>query len=426
MTAEVAILNKQGIALAADSAVTVRSGHKDIKTYNSANKLFSLQKQHSVGFMVYNISSFMGIPWETIIKSFKDYIGGQTLKTLGDYGDSFIAYICQDKRYKIEELEEGLVIATLDEWLKGIMISLKLKMQQDDGSSKDNTNDYEDLFCMLINQRKEHIQETFENKLLDISYADYLKGFGEILTDTILTRVKSFLPQEISLSKDIMDNLLELSFEAITSEFYSSSYTGIVIAGFGEDDIFPSLVEFQIEGFICGKLKYSIQNNANVSYQKTPNEATSHITAFAQYEMVQTFLNGIDPNMEKYMVQHFQKAIDEFPVHLQKELEISFDERETDLLSDMQQEIFNETIKDIQTFKKNEYILPVLNISDSLPQEELAEMAETLVHLTSFKRRVSNVEETVGGPIDVAIITKGDGFVWVKRKELFRPEINNY
>ena len=32
--------------------------------------------------------------------------------------------------------------------------------------------------------------------------------------------------------------------------------------------------------------------------------------------------------------------------------------------------------------------------------------------------------ETVGGPIDVAVITKGDGFVWVKRKHYFEAEYN--
>lgn len=47
-------------------------------------------------------------------------------------------------------------------------------------------------------------------------------------------------------------------------------------------------------------------------------------------------------------------------------------------------------------------------------KEELATVAETLVNLTSFKRRVSLDKETVGGPIDVAVISKGDGFIWEK------------
>ena len=59
-----------------------------------------------------------------------------------------------------------------------------------------------------------------------------------------------------------------------------------------------------------------------------------------------------------------------------------------------------------------------------LPKDQLAVMAETLVSLTSFKRQMSRDAETVGGDADVAVITKGDGFVWVKRKQYFPAELN--
>jgi hypothetical protein len=52
MTTEVAIINKEAIALAADSAVTVKISD-DTKIYNSANKLFALSKFHPVGIMIY-------------------------------------------------------------------------------------------------------------------------------------------------------------------------------------------------------------------------------------------------------------------------------------------------------------------------------------------------------------------------------------
>jgi hypothetical protein len=32
--------------------------------------------------------------------------------------------------------------------------------------------------------------------------------------------------------------------------------------------------------------------------------------------------------------------------------------------------------------------------------------------------------ETVGGAVDVAVISKGDGFIWIKRKHYFKPELN--
>lgn len=45
------------------------------------------------------------------------------------------------------------------------------------------------------------------------------------------------------------------------------------------------------------------------------------------------------------------------------------------------------------------------------PKQDLAVMAENMISLTSFKRRVSLDVETVSGSIDVAVIFKGDGFV---------------
>lgn len=62
-----------------------------------------------------------------------------------------------------------------------------------------------------------------------------------------------------------------------------------------------------------------------------------------------------------------------------------------------------------------------------MSKEDLADMAESLVKMTGLKRRVTTDEESVGGPVDVAVITKVDGFVWIKRKHYFEPELNpNY
>lgn len=60
------------------------------------------------------------------------------------------------------------------------------------------------------------------------------------------------------------------------------------------------------------------------------------------------------------------------------------------------------------------------------PKEELAQMAETLVHLTFFRRQLSIdlYSQSVGGPIDVDLITKGDGFIWIRRKFYFHKELN--
>ena len=92
----------------------------------------------------------------------------------------------------------------------------------------------------------------------------------------------------------------------------------------------------------------------------------------------------------------------------------------------MSDKIVDFFLKQFQEITIEKHISPVLNAVGSLSKEDLAELAESLINLTYLKRRISfqEEEESVGGPIDVAIITKGDGFIWVKRKHYFNLEKN--
>ena len=64
----------------------------------------------------------------------------------------------------------------------------------------------------------------------------------------------------------------------------------------------------------------------------------------------------------------------------------------------------------------------ILEIVELLPKQELALLAENLLSVTALARRVSSSEETVGWPIDVAVISKGEGFVWIKKKNHYENE----
>ncbi|MDR1306962.1 MAG: hypothetical protein LBK74_05270, partial [Treponema sp.] len=101
MTAEVAIMNIQGIALAADSAVTLGTG----KTYNSADKLFALSKYHPVGIMIYSSASIMGIEWEIIIKTYRDFLGKKSFDTLSEYAGDFINYLSKFPYFTDEQMK---------------------------------------------------------------------------------------------------------------------------------------------------------------------------------------------------------------------------------------------------------------------------------------------------------------------------------
>ena len=59
-----------------------------------------------------------------------------------------------------------------------------------------------------------------------------------------------------------------------------------------------------------------------------------------------------------------------------------------------------------------------------MPKRDVIELAEALVSITAVERKASSEQATVGGPIDVAFITKHEGFVWVKRKHYFDGSLN--
>ena len=88
MTAIVAVLNKHAVAIAADSAVTMGNTHKVV---NSANKIFTLSKYEPVAIMTYNNASFMGVPWDIIIKKYRQTLDHKSFCDLNDYIDDFFS-----------------------------------------------------------------------------------------------------------------------------------------------------------------------------------------------------------------------------------------------------------------------------------------------------------------------------------------------
>jgi hypothetical protein len=104
MTAIVGVLNRQGAAFAADSAATHSKTHK---ITNHANKILTLSKYHPVGIALYNDLSFFGVPWETIIKSFRKQLDETSYDTLPEYIDAFWTYLKTEIIARWPSIQEG-------------------------------------------------------------------------------------------------------------------------------------------------------------------------------------------------------------------------------------------------------------------------------------------------------------------------------
>ena len=52
---------------------------------------------------------------------------------------------------------------------------------------------------------------------------------------------------------------------------------------------------------------------------------------------------------------------------------------------------------------------------------KMASLAENLIKATELRKKIMNEAEEVGGLIDLAVITKNDGFQWLNRKSWYDP-----
>jgi hypothetical protein len=89
VTTEIAIMNRQAIALAADSAVTI--GRQCV--WKNANKLFSLAPFNDIAIMANGSGEFVGFPWETIIKSYRLKIRRRVFPTVDACAKDFISFL---------------------------------------------------------------------------------------------------------------------------------------------------------------------------------------------------------------------------------------------------------------------------------------------------------------------------------------------
>lgn len=89
MTTEVIMMNRYGVALAVDSALTVEG----TKVYSTAKKIFPLGSNHEVAVMVYGRGHLMNVPWPVLISTFKNYVPQEPLSPIKQYVELFIDYM---------------------------------------------------------------------------------------------------------------------------------------------------------------------------------------------------------------------------------------------------------------------------------------------------------------------------------------------
>jgi hypothetical protein len=372
MTTVVGILNKHAVALAADSAVTI-GGNGGRKIFNKANKVFTLSKRHPVGIMIYNSASFMATPWEIIIKVYRKQLEERSFPTLKDYGLDFIEFLRSKQFYTSGEMQISFLETFALEIINSVLNDVaKQQRELIDKPSEESRKKFlealehgVDALIGIWGAKTEFCTEF-------IAYT--FEMFSEY-SNQLFDKINQFRFTEngIAISAGLLLKIKQLVFSILRAKEELSNYTGLIFSGFGEDEIYPQLMPINISMVVNDRLRFYVNEERLASISNDNNGA---VCPFAQTDVINTILTGIDPSLDDIYLNNFNALFQKYNAAILGSIGTTNPLLTEQIRNLNTAAIVNEFSILNQEIKRKNYIIPLMNAVSNLAKEDLAEMAE--------------------------------------------------
>ncbi|HEY8809230.1 MAG TPA: hypothetical protein VIM28_04325 [Solirubrobacterales bacterium] len=371
-------MNSGGVALATDSAVTIPQGRL-MKHYRGACKLVASHAKAPIAMLWYGSPDYLGVPWEVIVKSYRD--GRETtFPKLGDYAEDFLDYVETD----VPSWALGVGDLPASVLARGLIERVEKKLARQEVQAAEAVE-------QGIGEWKK--AQAPRARVLDdavVASCPQLLEWLEVELDR-LDEIDGKLPDS---AREQLGKAARSAWSHLSA--HEPLHTGLVFAGFGDHDRLPAMRSYLI-GVPAERNRRWLEGIKAAVSSATP----AVIVPFAQNDQVKLFMEGLHPDLRKML----DGLIEEVSDH-------------ADLGS------IGAKMKD----QLNQYIdeqgKPVVDAVRFLPKADLAEFARAVIAFTALRLRMSMAPETVGEPIDVAIVSRSEGVVWVHRSHYFPPELN--
>lgn len=422
MTAIVGILNKRGAVMAADSAVTVTNGDRT-KIYNTATKIFRMSLENPVGVMIFSSSEFIGTPWDVIFKLYRDTRGKQSFNTLEEYAKNFVDFLSAENYFSSVKSQKDYFISELSKFYYTIRDEVLDDYQSkiDNMTEEASEVDSDVILRSMLESKLKYAAELYSEKGINPEFEDYtidnLRSYGNENFKELME-----LCEEDSMPIDLRQQWEESFLAYIRSQNYYKG-SGIVFVGYGSKDIYPSILPIYISGAFDHRLRYYFDVD---SAESVTTDDRAFICPFAQTDVMMTLMKGVAPDLFEVIDSQHEKSMQKVKDDIVGKLaEANVPQDVIDMVVESTlDKIQEEFQKKVLDYIQEEYIDGIIDAVDSFSIDDMANMGESLVSVTNLQRHISSSDESVGGPIDVAVITRSEGFIWIKHKDWFRQELN--
>jgi hypothetical protein len=413
MTSEIAVMNQRAVALAADSAVTLIDGGT-IVVRNDQRKLFNLQNGHPIGVMFFGVADLMGHPWEHLIEHYQKKKRAQFSK-VSDYAASFTGMI--------DNLEEFFPRARQKDEYRRLLASVfryifHLAQFMRESADDDGARQSDAAILAAAIERVWRDYQTTEDGSPRADLACFPKEFGRKVASEYADQIDEMLAyafQEFPLGLQTAQQLRDIAIFAVVKDLFLEDVTGLVFAGFGKDERYPVVVTYLLSAIVGGYAK-----RAQASIDAIDSDVRSRIRVFADSEVTNAFIRGIDFNLERRLYGGFRMMLHGLVDQILDAVPGLDSGSREGVRQRFQQnfvpQYFSAFRGMITDYQQEAFINPILRVLEIAGRKELADTARELVTLNIFKKRIMAQKETVGGAVDVAVISRDDGFQWSSRQ----------
>jgi hypothetical protein len=394
--------------------MTLRLGN-NAKIINSVDKLFQLGEGLPVGVMIYSSPSILSVPWETVISEYRSRATNKRQDTLEDYATDFFRFVQRNRVLFPAQSQEAHILQNATLFCEHLKSLMQVSVFESFAHGNNSRSKNPDIPALLKEALIEMDNIAKQSSAVGKTPRDFKKKLKDRYSKKIEEIQKATL-DGIPLNAKIRRKITSLYLELLLGSGFGGPATGIVFAGFGEKDTYPALLEYRAQGVVQNRLIHGLEQRAEVGKQ-----ASSFVIPFAQQGEVATFMDGISPDLKSEIAKILPGLCEHVAVHaLKSPSGRAASKARQKRAREFASRCSDAALQSLENKIANTSSSSVMVMVDSLPKTELAYTAEALVNLTKFKRKISNQLETVGGPVDVAVITKGNGFEWIKNKHLSR------
>jgi hypothetical protein len=412
MTSEIAVMNQRAVAIAADSAVTLIDGGT-VVVRNDQRKLYNLLEGRPVGVMFFGVADIMGHPWDRLIEHYQKKVKPKEFAHLGDYAASFTGMLDNLNEFFPADRQKDDYKRLLASVFRYIFHLAQYLRETGDATVSD-TAILEESVARIWHDYQFHDDGSPRAEL-----ACFPQGFGATVMreyGDVIDELVSYGFSPFALSKDAVQKLRDIGVFCVVKDLFLEDVTGLVFSGFGGDDRYPVVVTYLLSAIVGGIVK-----RAQASVDVIDTEIRSKIRMFADSEVTHAFIRGIDYGLERRVYGAMRMMLHSVVDQVVGAFPQADAEQREDIRRRFQGELVPQYLDAfrgmIGDYQQQAYINPVLRVLEIAARNELAETAKELVSLNVFKKRIMAQKQTVGGAIDVAVISREGGFQWFTKQD---------